>query len=141
MQAKYTCHFGGMYPQTENITWLSWKGKRERLESVKHCKQGTSSESSKNSESKSAKTTKSSKARVARASRGSTQQARTITYALARPLRGLAGRLELGASQSHRFLKLFYIFWASKIDPWTIENCHGLVYRKPRLPKKPRACI
>ena len=46
------------------------------------------------------------KARVARASRGSRQQARTIIYALARPLRGLAGRFELGTYRSHRFLEL-----------------------------------
>ena len=65
----------------------------------KHCKQGESRKSSKNSESRSAKTTKKSKARVARAPRRSRQQARRIAYALARPLRGLAGRFELGASR------------------------------------------
>ena len=72
----------------------------------KHCKQGESRKSCKNSESRSAKTTKKSKARVTRAPRRSRQQARRIAYALARPLRGLAGRLELGASRSHRFLEL-----------------------------------
>ena len=37
---------------------------------------------------------------MARAARESRQQARTIAYALARPLRGLAGRFELGAFRS-----------------------------------------
>ena len=41
---------------------------------------------------------------MARAARESRQQARTIAYALARPLRGLAGRFELGAFRSF-FLK------------------------------------
>ena len=37
---------------------------------------------------------------MARAARESRQRARTIAYALARPLRGLAGRFELGAFRS-----------------------------------------
>ena len=66
----------------------------------KHSKQGESSESSKNSQRPSGRTPKRSKARVARAARESRQRARTIAYALARPLRGLAGRFELGAFRS-----------------------------------------
>ena len=42
-------------------------------------------------------TTKRGKARVTRAARESRRQARTSASALARPLRGLAGRFELGA--------------------------------------------
>ena len=42
-------------------------------------------------------------ARVARASRGSKQQARTIAYALARPLRGLRRGFEVGERLGHLF--------------------------------------
>ena len=84
----------------EKKTWLSWNGKREKRKTVKHCRQGESSESRKNSKRRSARTTERSKTRVARAARESRQQARTIAYALARPLRGLAGRFELGAFRS-----------------------------------------
>ena len=49
------------------------------------------------------KTRNRSKARVARASRGSKQQARTIAYALARPLRGLRRGFEVGERLGHLF--------------------------------------
>ena len=42
-------------------------------------------------------------ARVARASRGSKQEARTIAYALARPLRGLRRGFEVGERLGHLF--------------------------------------
>ena len=85
----------------------------------KHCKQGESSKSSKSSESRSATTTKKSKARVARAPRRSRQQARRIAYALARPLRGLAGRLELGALRAGPW----------KIEKEIVENACGKSWR------------
>ena len=78
-------------------TWRSWNGKRVRRESRKHAKHSKSSESSKKSERQSASTRTSSKARAARAARASKRQSTTSAYALARPLRGLAGRLELEA--------------------------------------------
>ena len=53
---------------------------------------------------------------MARAARESRQQARTIAYALARPLRGLAGRFELGA-----FRSIFFRFsWEN--PPGSLEN-------------------
>ena len=85
----------------------------------KHCKHGESSKSSKSSESRSATTTKKSKARVARAPRRSRQQARRIAYALARPLRGLAGRVELGALQAGPW----------KIEKEILENACGKSWR------------
>ena len=95
------------------ITCYHGTGNARGERACKHCKQGESSKSSKNSESRSAKTTKKSKARVARAPRRSRQQARMIAYALARPLRGLAGRFELGTSPSHRSLELLNVFRGS----------------------------
>ena len=53
---------------------------------------------------------------MARAARESRQQARTIAYALARPLRGLAGRFELGA-----FRSIFFSFSWEK-PPGSLEN-------------------
>ena len=73
-------------------TWLSWNGKRFQRESCKHGKKGKSSESSKNRESQSASTMRRSSARAARPARASKRQSNTIAYALAQPLRGLAGR-------------------------------------------------
>ena len=76
----------------ENETWLSWNGKRVQSESCKHGRKGKSSESSKNRESQSASTMRRSSARAARPVRASKRQSNTIAYALAQPLRGLAGR-------------------------------------------------
>ena len=73
-------------------TWLSWNGKRVQSESCKHGKKGKSSESSKNRERQSASTMRRSSARAARPARASKRQSNTIAYALAQPLRGLAGR-------------------------------------------------
>ena len=46
---------------------------------------------------------------MARASRGSKQQARTIAYALARPLRGLRRGFEVGERLDHLFLFRPYV--------------------------------
>ena len=73
-------------------TWLSWNGKRAQSESCKHGKKGKSSESSKNRESQSASTMRRSSARAARPARASKRHSNTTAYALAQPLRGLAGR-------------------------------------------------
>ena len=67
---------------------------------------------------------------MARASRGSRQQARTIAYALAGPLRGPAGRFEVGASRSHRvackFLGNLY-----KIAPRSLPRPPGAHFGAP----------
>ena len=76
----------------QHKTWLSWNGKRAQSESCKHGKKSKSSESSKNRESQSASTMRRSSARAARPARASKRQSNTIAYALAQPLRGLAGR-------------------------------------------------
>ena len=73
-------------------TWLSWNGKRAQSESCKHGKKSKSSESSKNRESQSASTMRRSSARAARPARASKRHSNTTAYALAQPLRGLAGR-------------------------------------------------
>ena len=67
---------------------------------------------------------------MARASRGSKQQARTIAYALARPLRGLRRGFEVGERLGH----LFPVPALRETD----ENLTEIVQkRRPEGPKSP----